>query len=116
LNYNLKHFTKKATAGPGYRLGYKKAARQSKLVAARLPKLCSLFHHENTKKMENTNEKKIKPDKITAICFGSQVYKYHIRNKKEEIDSFEVFIKKKGVKYINYYCSSSKEYIHRKSL
>lgn len=55
------------------------------------------------------------PKKLTAICFGDRVYKYHIRNKKTDLVTFEIFIKKKGVKYINYYCSNSKQYLHRKN-
>jgi hypothetical protein len=52
--------------------------------------------------------------KITAICFGDKVYKYHIRNVSADIITFEAFIKKKGVKYVNYYDANSKQYLYRK--
>lgn len=55
-----------------------------------------------------------KAKKITAICFGGKVFKYHIQNKPNDILRFEIFIKKKGVKYVNYYDTESKEYINRK--
>lgn len=55
-----------------------------------------------------------KTQKITAICFGNTVFKYHVSNKTNDIISFETFIKKKGVKYINYYDYTTKKYLFRK--
>ena len=52
--------------------------------------------------------------KITAICFGNKVYKYHLRNAPSDLITFEAFIRKKGVKYVNYYDATSKEYLYRK--
>lgn len=51
--------------------------------------------------------------KITAICFGGKVFKYNIRDKPADIASFESFVKKKGVEYINYYDAETKQYLRR---
>jgi ABC-type ATPase with predicted acetyltransferase domain len=51
--------------------------------------------------------------KITAICFGDIVYKYHIVDTPAQIIKFEAFIKKKGVKYVNYYDANTKKYLRR---
>jgi hypothetical protein len=49
----------------------------------------------------------------TAICFtkDNNVLKY--RNIKD-LNSFEVFISKKDIKYVNYYFKESKLFSHRK--
>lgn len=54
--------------------------------------------------------------KITAICFGGKVFKYHIRDKPADITSFETFVRKKGVAYINYYDAETKRYLRRQYL
>lgn len=79
------------------------------IPAGQTPKLCSLFHDENNKIMEKTK-------KITAICFGGSVLKYHISNKPTDVHRFEIFLRKKGVKYVNYYDTATKQYLHRKWL
>lgn len=49
----------------------------------------------------------------TAICFtiDNIVLKYRNIN---NLKSFEVFISKKGIKYVNYYFKESKLFSHRK--
>ena len=54
--------------------------------------------------------------KITAICFGDRVYKYHLRDKPADLCSFERFVARKGIKYVNYYDTSTKQYIRRQQI
>lgn len=51
--------------------------------------------------------------KLTAICFGGKVFKYHIRDTPADVLRFETFIKKKGVNYVNYYDTETRQYLRR---